>query len=89
MQLLTDTGAVGLALALAAVGSLGLALLRRYRHTESRFSRALALAGLVALGGSVVQGITNYNLLVMSNFIYVALAVALAFRTPSDGVRTE
>src|SRR5213076_1151601 len=69
VQLLTDTGVVGLALALAAVASLGLALLRRYRHTEgaaeatlgvaipaqerkteSRFSRALALAGLVALG---------------------------------------
>src|SRR5439155_1317656 len=46
VQLLTDTGVVGLALALAAVGSLGLAVLRRYRHTESRWPRALALAGL-------------------------------------------
>jgi O-antigen ligase len=84
VQLLTDTGAVGLGLALAAVASLGLALLRRYRHTESRWARALALAGLVALGGTVVQGIANYNLPVMSNFIYLALAVALAARS-SDG----
>ena len=48
--------------------------------TESRWARALALAGLVALGGTVVQGIANYNLPVMSNLIYVALAVALATR---------
>jgi hypothetical protein len=42
---------------------------------------ALALAGLVALGGSVVQGIANYNLLIMSNFIYLALALVLASGT--------
>lgn len=85
MQLLTDTGVVGLGLALAAVASLGLALLARYRHTESRWARALALAGLVALGGTVIQGIANYSLPVMSNFIYLALAVALAVRSTDAG----
>ena len=85
VQLLTDTGVVGLALALATVGSLGLALLRRYLHTGSRWARALALAGLVALGGTIVQGIANYNLPVMSNFIYVALAGALAARSVEPG----
>jgi O-antigen ligase len=89
VQLLTDTGVVGLALALAAVGSLGLALLRRYRHTESRWARALALAGLVALGGTVVQGIANFNLPVMSNFIYLALAVALAARATDTSGATR
>jgi O-antigen ligase len=78
VQLLTDTGVVGLALALAGVASLGLALLGRYRHADSRWARALALAGLVALGGTVVQGIANYNLPIMSNFIYLALALVLA-----------
>lgn len=81
VQLLTDTGVVGLGLALAAVASLGLALLRRYRQSESRWARALGLAGLVALGGAVVQGIANYNLPVMSNFIYLAMAVVLACRS--------
>jgi O-antigen ligase len=85
VQLLTDTGVVGLGLALAAVASLGLALLRRYRRTESHWARALALAGLVALGGTVVQGIANYNLPLMSSFIYLALAVALAARSTDTG----
>jgi O-antigen ligase len=85
VQLLTDTGVAGVGLALAAVASLGLALLRRLRHTESRFSRVLALAGLVALGGAVVQGIANYNLLIMSNFIYLALVLVLAARSMAAG----
>ena len=53
--------------------------------TESRWARALALAGLVALGGTVVQGIANYNLPVMSNFLYLALAAALGCRTADAG----
>ena len=85
IQLLTDTGAVGLTLALATIASLGLALLRRYLHAESRWARALALAGLVALGGTVVQGIANYNLPVMSNFIYLAVALGLAVRASDAG----
>ena len=52
---------------------------------RGRWARALALAGLVALGGTVVQGIANYNLPVMSNFIYVALAVTLAARSMEPG----
>jgi O-antigen ligase len=85
VQLLTDTGFIGLGLAFAAVAALGLTLLRRIRHTESRWARALALAGLVALGASVIQGIANYNLPVMSNLIYLALAIALAARAMDAG----
>ena len=85
VQLLTDTGVLGLGLAFAVVASLGLALLWQYRHTESRWARALALAGLVALGGTVVQGIANYNLPVMSNLIYVALPMALAASSVEPG----
>jgi O-antigen ligase len=85
VQLLTDTGAVGLALALGAVAAFGLALLRRLRHTQSRWGRALALAGLVALGGTVVHGIANYNVLIMSNFIYLALVLVIAARAETGG----
>jgi hypothetical protein len=47
---------------------------------DSRWTRAFALAGLVALVGAMVQGIANFNLAVMSNFVYLALAVALSLR---------
>jgi len=77
IQFLTDTGTLGLLLVLALAGTLGLALLRRYREAPDRWARALALDGLVALVGTAVQGIGNYNLPVMSSFIYLALALAL------------
>jgi O-antigen ligase len=80
IQLLTDTGAVGLLLILLSVGMAALALLRGYREEHSRWSRTLALAGLVALLGAAVQGIANFNLPVTSNFVYLALAVALSLR---------
>lgn len=77
VRLLTDTGALGLLLVLALGGALGLALLRRYREAQDRWARALALGGLVALVGTAVQGIGNYNLPLMSSFVYLALALAL------------
>jgi uncharacterized membrane protein len=80
VQLLIDTGTVGLLLALLSIGMTGLALIRRYQGADSRWTRAFALAGLVALAGAVVQGIANFNLSVMSNFIYLALVVALSLR---------
>jgi O-antigen ligase len=80
VQLLTDTGAVGLLLALASLGLVARALLRRYRQADSRWGRAFALGGLVALAGAAVQGIANFNLVVTSNLVYLALAVALALR---------
>ncbi|PYN14051.1 MAG: hypothetical protein DME06_05630 [Candidatus Rokuibacteriota bacterium] len=78
VELLADTGAVGLGLALAATAALGLALRRRLRHADSRWARALTLAGLVALVGTAVQGVANYNLPVLSNFLYLAVVVALS-----------
>ena len=78
VELLADTGAVGLGLALAATAALGLALRRRLRHADGRWARALTLAGLVALVGTAVQGVANYNLPVLSNFLYLAVVVALS-----------
>jgi O-antigen ligase len=77
VQLLTDTGVLGLALALAAIVCVALLLGQRLRQAPSRAARIFALAGLVALAGAVVQGVGNYNLPVMSNFFYVGLAVIL------------
>ena len=80
VQLLIDTGAVGLFLALLSVVMVARLLLLRYRGADSRWTSALALGGLVALAGAVAQGIANFNLPVMSNFVYLALALALPLR---------
>ncbi len=77
IQLLTDTGALGLLLAVTAVGAVARALLRRR-------PQGLALAGLVALLGTVVQGIGNYNLPIMSNLIYLGLMVVLALKADRE-----
>jgi O-antigen ligase len=77
VQLLTDTGVLGLALAVATVVSVALMLGQRLQQAEGRSARIFALAGLVVLFGAAIQGVGNYNLPVMSNFIYLALAVVL------------
>jgi O-antigen ligase len=80
VQLLIDTGVLGLLLTLLSVGLMALALLRSQRTADSRWTSAFARAGLVALVGAMVQGIANFNLAVMSNFVYLALAVVLSLR---------
>jgi O-antigen ligase len=80
LQLFIDTGTVGLVLVLLSFGMVARALLRRYQNADSRSAGAFALGGLVALAGAAVQGIANFNLPVMSNFVYLALAVALPLR---------
>jgi hypothetical protein len=88
VQLLTDTGLIGVGLALGTLVSLGLTLLRRRRDAERPQERAFALAGLVALLGTAVQGIANFNLPIMSNLLYLAFAVALALRAGDESRTT-
>jgi O-antigen ligase len=89
VQLATDTGAVGLILALVAVGSVGAALARQCRPARRGWTSHLAAGGAVALGSAVVQALPNHNLPVTSNLVYLALAVAVALRAapavPSPG----
>lgn len=84
VQLLTDTGAVGLGLALATGASLGLALLRRLRASRSPAGRTLALAGLVALVGMATQGLANYNLPVLALHVYLVTAMVVALQPPNE-----
>jgi O-antigen ligase len=77
VQLFTDTGVIGLGLVLATVVSIGLTLLERLRHSHARSDRLWTLAALVALGGGVLQGIGNYNMPIMANLLYLALAIVL------------
>lgn len=78
VQLFMDTGVAGLALVLAAGALIAVHLFRKLRRSQTQWSRTLALAGLVALVGAAVQGMGNFNLIVMSNLVFVATAVALA-----------
>jgi O-antigen ligase len=84
VQLLTDTGALGLVMAALVVVAVGRALRRGYWVTDSRWHKALALAGLVALAGTVVHGLANFSLPVMSNLFYVALLLALALQAERE-----
>jgi hypothetical protein len=78
IQLFMDTGMAGLALVLVGGALLAVHLFREFRRSRSQWSRALALAGLVALIGVAVQGMGNFNLIVMSNLVFVATALVLA-----------
>lgn len=90
IQLLTDTGAGGFLLALAAVGALARRLHRRSQYAESLGARTFALAALAGLVGTVVQGIGNFNLFVMSNWVYFVMVLVPGLRdwavlTATDG----
>jgi O-antigen ligase len=78
VQLLTDTGLVGVALVIAVFVALAVSLLRRHRRAANPWDQTLALGALVALLGTGAQWIANYNLPVMSNLLYLAAAVAVA-----------
>ena len=78
LQVFTDAGVAGLALVLAAAAMIALHLFRKLRRSQSQWSRTLALAGLVALIGMAVQGLANFNLVVTSNLLFVAAALAIA-----------
>jgi O-antigen ligase len=85
MQLLSDTGLVGLGLAVAACASVGLALRRRARIVSSSRASILAIGAVVALVGAAVQGIANFNLPVMSNLLYLAAAIGVALSGGGSG----
>ncbi len=84
VELLADTGLVGLGLALAAAVACAIPLAAG-RHGAGAGGRPLVAAGLVALLGAGLQGVANYNLPVMSNQIYVAVLLALAARFAGAG----
>ena len=78
-----ETGAIGFLLAAATAVSLAVMLLRRRRRSLAYSARVQALAGLVALIGAAVQSLPNYNLPVMSNLIYLSLALIIAQSGPT------
>ncbi|VVM06489.1 hypothetical protein MAMT_01230 [Methylacidimicrobium tartarophylax] len=77
VQLLCDTGVLGLGLtlwlmsALLTVGWRALAQARR--HSQER----IVLGALVAVVGACLQGVANFDLSIMANWLYVAAAVVV------------
>lgn len=80
---LVETGPLGLALILIAVGLVCRAVLRRATGHPSREVRLFALAAFVALAGAALHGVANFNLTVLSSLLYPAAATALALRRPA------
>ncbi|MDD4934056.1 MAG: O-antigen ligase family protein, partial [Methylacidiphilaceae bacterium] len=80
VQLLCDTGAIGLGLAFWLFLSLLLAGGRALARAEGRRRQRLVLGGLVALIAAAVQGIANFDLSIMANWLYVAAAVVVMGR---------
>ena len=83
LGILVETGVIGFAFVASIAVSLAVMLLRRRRLSRTYSGRVQALAGLVALVGAAVQSLPNYNLPVMSNLIYLALALTLASNGPT------
>jgi hypothetical protein len=75
---------VGVALTVLAFAAMGGALMRGYRRRASSWDRSLALGALVALGGTGLQWVANYNLPVMSNVLYLSAAVAAGLSSAVD-----
>lgn len=84
VQILTDTGIVGLMLVLATIVAVGRSLALEWRRARGTREPSLALGALVALGGTAVQWVANYNLPVMSNLLYLAAVAAVAVPLDED-----
>jgi len=78
VQLATDTGFFGIALVVSTVLILIMTTFSRYMRAEHDATRTLCLAGAVAVTGVAVQGIGNFNLAVMSNSLFAAMALVAA-----------
>lgn len=88
VQLLCDTGAVGLGLALLLFASLLLAGWRALARAEGRSRQRIVLGAFVALVAAAVQGIANFDLSIMANWLYVAAAVVVMGRADLFQLRT-
>jgi O-antigen ligase len=87
IELLTDTGLMGIGLALAVTGCMGFALLRRARVTPNSSARMLAVGAAGALISVVVHGLGNFTLPVMSNLLYLAVALGVGLSGADDASR--
>lgn len=75
LQLLCDTGIVGLLVFLAFAGSLLRSLLTTLRHCRCRETRVFSIAGIAACSGFLLQSFTDYT---FYNYRVMLLFFALA-----------
>jgi len=88
LELAATTGAVGVALALAALAVCALRLRRVFLEGERSEDRAAALAGLGALATALVHGLADFGLTLPPNALALAVLVGAASAartaTPAD-----
>jgi O-antigen ligase len=74
VQILTDTGLVGLLAVLTTLAVTVVSCLRLRTHTRVDI---LAVGAAVATLGVAIQGVGNFSFVVMSNLLYIAVAVGV------------
>lgn len=77
VQLLCDTGLVGLGMAFWLILALLLSGSRSLGRTEGRSRQRVVLGGFVAVIAACLQGLANFDLSIMANWLYVGAAVAV------------
>ncbi len=86
VQLLCDTGVIGLGLAVwlaLAVLAAGLrAAAQAKRHARER----IVLGGLVSVVGACLQGLANFDLSIMANWLYVGVALVVMGKAAKLGM---
>ncbi|QSR85461.1 O-antigen ligase [Methylacidimicrobium sp. B4] len=86
VQLLCDTGVVGLGLAIWLV----VALLAHGWHavgeSKSSWREKMFLGGVVSVVGACLQGLANFDLSIMANWLYVSAAVVVMGKAAKLGM---
>ena len=88
VQLSTDTGTIGLGFVLAVALTLGIAIIR-LRQSSRGWTSLLAIGAASAMFGTLVQGIGNFNLPLMSGLMYLATIISTAVRIGVLGDRQD
>ncbi|MDD2677626.1 MAG: O-antigen ligase family protein [Methylacidiphilaceae bacterium] len=85
IQLLCDTGVVGLGLVFWLILALLTAGSRSLARAEGRRRKRLVLGGLVAVISACLQGIANFDLSIMANWLYVVAAIVVMGKASEVG----
>ncbi len=89
VQLLCDTGIIGLGLAVWLILALLIAGSRALARAEGQVRQRVALGGFVAVIAACLQGVANFDLSIMANWLYVAAAIVVMGRAGETGTNRD
>ena len=81
LQLLTDTGGIGVGLALWFLVAFGICVLRRWGERRDPFVRMVSVGALAGIVGIVFHSVGDFNLQIPANALLLATLLALALGT--------